>query len=99
MQVKEVASRIKADLESLLQSRGFIATDIGSCKIAKKLQIADDEVRFILACKSATSALMMPIRVMRFEGGWQIVRGPSPAELKAAADQQTKVKRPRRHKR
>ena len=73
--VNEAASHLKASLQSLLETKGFVATDIGACKIAKKLPLSDDQVRFVLASQSATSALLMPIRVMRFAGGWQVVRG------------------------
>jgi hypothetical protein len=73
--VTEFAAKVEAELRTLLQTRGFIATDIGSCKIAQKLPLFENEVRFILSCKSATSALLMPIRLMRFPTGWLVVRG------------------------
>ena len=73
--VTELATNIETELRTLLQTRGFIATDIGSCKIAQKLPLSENEVRFILSCKSATSALLMPIRLMRFPAGWLVIRG------------------------
>src|SRR5258708_21808308 len=74
-EVIKQASTIEDDLRTLLQTRGFIATDIGSCRIAQKILLSETEVRFILSCKSATSALLMPIRLMRFPAGWLVVRG------------------------
>ncbi|SRR6266568_2432205 len=73
--VSELAAKRESELRALLETRGFIATDIGSCKITQKLQLSEDQVRFILSCKSATSALLLPIRLMRFPTGWLVVRG------------------------
>jgi hypothetical protein len=73
--VADLAERKESDLRVLLETRGFIATDIGSCMIAQKLQLDDNQVRFILSCKSTTSALLLPIRLMRFPSGWLVVRG------------------------
>jgi hypothetical protein len=74
-EVANLATTIEDDLRNLLQTRGFIATDIGSCQIAQKVPLSENEVRFILSCKSPTSALLMPIRLMRFPAGWLVVRG------------------------
>ena len=73
--VTEFAAKIETELRTLLQTRGFIATDIGNCTIAQKIPLSENEVRLILSCKSATSALLMPIRLMRFPAGWLVVRG------------------------
>jgi hypothetical protein len=73
--VSEVAAKRESELRTLLETRGFIATDIGNCNIAQKVQIAEDQVRFILSCRSSTSALLLPIRLMRFPIGWLVVRG------------------------
>jgi hypothetical protein len=74
-EVTNLATTIENDLRTLLQTRGFIATDIGGCRIAQKVPLSDNEVRFILSCKSQTSARLMPIRIMRFPAGWLVVRG------------------------
>jgi hypothetical protein len=74
-EVTKQATTIENDLRTLLQTRGFIATDVGSCRIAQKIPLSENEVRFILSCRPATSALLMPIRLMRFPAGWLVVRG------------------------
>jgi hypothetical protein len=74
-EVAKLATTIENDLRGLLQTRGFIATDIGSCRIAQKVPLSDNEVRIILSCTSATRALLMPIRLKRFPAGWLVVRG------------------------
>ncbi|MGE5526346.1 MAG: hypothetical protein ACM3SS_21745 [Rhodospirillaceae bacterium] len=75
LSVTKFAAEVETELRTLLQTRGFIATDISSCKIAQKILLSENEVRFILSCKSTTSALLMPIRLMRFPAGWLVVRG------------------------
>jgi hypothetical protein len=73
-EVTAQAIAIENGLRTLLQTRGFIATDIGSCRVAQKIPLSESEVRLILSCTSATSALLMPIRLMRFPAGWLVVR-------------------------
>jgi hypothetical protein len=73
--VREFAARVETELRTLLETRGFVATDIGSCTITKKLPLSENEVRLILSCKSTTTALLMPIRLMRSRTGWLVVRG------------------------
>src|SRR5689334_8768104 len=48
--ILELAKKKESELRTLLETRGFIATDIGSCKIAQKVQLSEDQVRFILSC-------------------------------------------------
>jgi hypothetical protein len=74
-EVFKLATTIEHALRSLLQTRGFIATDIGSCRISQKIPLSENEVRLILSCTSATSALSIPIRLKRFPAGWLVVRG------------------------
>jgi hypothetical protein len=76
--VAELAAAKEAQLRTLLETRGFIATDIGTCDIAKKISLTDDQVRLILTCTSPKSFLMLPLRVMRFPNGWLVVRGGRP---------------------
>jgi hypothetical protein len=74
-EVTKLAATIENDLRTLLQTRGFMATDIGSCRIGQKIPLAENEVRLILSCTSATSGLLMPLRLKRFPAGWLVVRG------------------------
>jgi hypothetical protein len=73
--VDKLAAAKEAQLRTLLETRGFIATDIGTCDIARKIPLTEDQVRLILTCTSPKTSLMLPLRVMRFPSGWLVVRG------------------------
>ncbi len=73
--IAATAAERESQLRKVLETRGFIATDIGSAKVIRKLQDAENQVRFILSCRSARGASLLTIRLMRFARGWRIVRG------------------------
>jgi hypothetical protein len=73
--IAATAAERESQLRKVLETRGFIATDIGSGKVLRKLQDSENQVRFVLSCKSTRGASLLTIRLMRFAGAWRIVRG------------------------
>jgi hypothetical protein len=73
--VRDLAAKREADLHTLLQARGFIATDLAKCKIVTKWQDSNDQVRFPLSCAAPNGSLAFTIRLVRVPEGWRIVRG------------------------
>jgi hypothetical protein len=73
--IAAAAAERESQLRKVLETRGFIATDIGSGKIVRKLQDSENQVRFMLSCQSASGALLLTIRLMRFDTRWRVVRG------------------------
>ena len=71
--VAEVAAKRESQLRTHVESRGFIP-DYGDCKVVRKLEDSDTQVRFILSCVSSTTTLMYSVLVVRFPSGWFVVR-------------------------
>lgn len=71
-QISNLADELETQLRLDLVAHGFVDED---CKVVTMFHDSETKVRFIVGCRSATGAGAEPVRVMRFDGGWMVVRG------------------------
>ena len=73
--IAATAAERESQLRKVLETRGFIAADIGSAKVIRKVQDSEDQVRFMLSCRSTAGASLLTIRLVRSTSGWRVARG------------------------
>jgi hypothetical protein len=54
---------------------GFRAASLDNCKTVTKFQDSETLVRIILSCSDPHGLTTFPVRVLRLQQGWRVVRG------------------------
>ena len=74
MDIADLASKRKAELQTHLDTRGFVPS-FKECEVVKVVRDSATQVRFFLLRKLANAVIFAPLRVMRFAEGWRVVYG------------------------